>query len=110
MTDKIVVLCTCSTAEEARRIAGEIIAKRLAACVNLLPGVTSVYHWKGDVEENREILMMIKSSRPLFEKLRSEIARMHSYELPEVIAIPVVDGSEPYLEWMDHELNRPESA
>jgi periplasmic divalent cation tolerance protein len=87
-----------------------LIEKRLAACVNLLPPVRSIYHWKGAVEEGDETLMIIKSSRPLFERLRSEIARLHSYEVPEVIALPIVDGSEPYLDWMDRELVRSERA
>jgi uncharacterized protein involved in tolerance to divalent cations len=110
MTDKIVVLCTCSSAEEARRLAGALIEKRLAACVNLLPPVRSIYHWKGAIEEGDETLMIIKSSRPLFERLRSEIARLHSYEEPEIVALPIVDGSESYLDWMDRELARSERA
>jgi uncharacterized protein involved in tolerance to divalent cations len=110
MTDKIVVLCTCSSAEEARRLAGALIQKRLAACVNLLPSVRSIYHWKGAVEEGDETLMIIKSSRPLFERVRAEIARLHSYEEPEIVALPIVDGSESYLEWMDRELARSERA
>lgn len=108
MTDKIVVLCTCSTSEEARRVAGALIEKRLAACVNLLPPMRSIYHWKGAVEEAEETLLVIKSSRPLFERLRSEIAKIHSYEEPEVVALPIVDGSESYLAWMDRELAQPE--
>jgi periplasmic divalent cation tolerance protein len=110
MTDKIVVLCTCESKDEARRIARALIEKRLAACVNLLPPVSSIYHWKGAVEEGEETLMIIKSARPLFEKLRSEIARLHSYEVPEIVALPIVDGSESYLEWMDRELARSERA
>ncbi len=109
MTDKIVVFCTCSSSDEARRIAGQLIAQRLAACVNLLPPVRSVYHWKGAVEESEEILMIIKSARPLFGQLRAAIARLHSYELPEIVAIPIVDGSESYLAWMDRELIPPVS-
>lgn len=107
MTDKIVVLCTCSSSDEARRIAGELIARRLAACVNLLPPVRSVYHWKGAVEESEEILMIIKSARPLFEQLRAAIARLHSYEVPEIVALPIVEGSASYLAWMDSELIPP---
>ena len=107
MTDKIVVLCTCSSSDEARRIAGKLIERRLAACVNFLPPVRSVYHWKGAVEESEEILMIIKSARPLFEQLRAAIARLHSYEVPEIVAFPIVDGSESYLAWMDSELIPP---
>jgi periplasmic divalent cation tolerance protein len=107
MTDKIVILCTCSSIDEARRIAGALIEKRLAACVSLMPPVRSVYHWKGAVEEAEEILMIIKSARSLFEPSRAMIARLHSYETPEIIAIPIVDGSESYLSWMSDELMRP---
>jgi periplasmic divalent cation tolerance protein len=104
MTDKIVVLCTCSSADEARRIAGELIAQHLAACVNLLPAVRSIYHWEGAIEDSEETLMMIKSARPLFERLRTAIVRLHSYDVPEIIALPIVDGAASYLAWMDKEL------
>jgi periplasmic divalent cation tolerance protein len=104
MTDKIVVLSTCASPMEAQRVARALVEKRLAACVNVMPGVQSVYHWKEAVEESEEVLLVIKSSRALFSQLRSEIERLHSYELPEVIAIPIVDGSEGYLTWLDREL------
>lgn len=108
MTDKIVVLSTCSSAGEARRIAADLVNKRLAACVNLVSNVRSIYHWKGAVEDSEETLMIIKSARSLFERLRIELARQHSYEVPEVIALPIVDGHNGYLEWMDRELAQPE--
>ncbi len=104
MTDKIVVLSTCASAEEAQRVARALVEKRLAACVNVMPGVRSVYHWKDAIEETEEVLLLIKSSRTLLEDLRDEIERLHSYEVPEVIALPVVDGSERYLAWMNREL------
>lgn len=109
MDEKIIVLTTCATAEEARRIASELISQRLAACVNVLPPVRSIYHWKGAVEEGEETLMIIKSARPLFEQLKTAIAALHSYDVPEIIAIPIVDGSHSYLAWMDQELARKES-
>ncbi len=104
MTDKIVVLSACASPDEAGRIARGLVEKRLAACVNVLPGVRSIYRWKGAIEEEGEVMLVIKSSRALFNQLRIELERMHSYELPEAIAIPVVDGSEPYLAWLDREL------
>lgn len=104
MTDKIVVLCTCASADEARRIAGELIAQHLAACVNLLPPMRSIYHWKGAVEDGEETLMIIKSARPLFDRLRTVIVRLHSYDVPEVVALPIVDGAASYLAWMDKAL------
>jgi periplasmic divalent cation tolerance protein len=104
MTDKIVVLSSCASPEEAGQIAHALVEKRLAACVNVLPGVRSIYRWQGAVEDEAEILLVIKSSRGLFNQLRIELERMHSYEVPEVIAIPVVECSERYLAWMDREL------
>jgi periplasmic divalent cation tolerance protein len=104
MTDKIVVLSTCASPEDAARIARSLVEKKLAACVNVMPAVRSFYRWKGVVEDNQESLLVIKSSRGLFDQLRAEIEKLHSYEVPEVIALPIVDGSEGYLEWLDREL------
>ena len=109
MTDKIVVLSTCESAAEAREIARRLVERRLAACVSIVPSVTSVYHWKnaaGDngIEESAEVLLIIKTARPLFRELSEELARHHTYELPEIIAVPLVDGSEAYLAWLDREL------
>ena len=104
MTDKIVVLSACASAEEAAKIARSLVEKKLAACVNVLPAVRSFYRWKGVVEDDQESLLVIKSSRGLFDQLRAEIERLHSYEVPEVIAVPIVDGSEGYLEWLEREL------
>ena len=104
MTDKIIVLSTCDSEEEARTIARALIERRLAACVNLTPGVKSIYRWKGAIEEAGEYLLIIKSRRDLLDQLRSELENMHSYDVPEVIALAVVDGSSAYLEWMDREL------
>ena len=109
MTDKIVVLSTCASEEEARRIAAAVLEKRLAACVNIMPRVRSIYHWKGALEESEEVLMLIKSSRGLFERLRTEIAARHSYEVPEIVATQIVDGGESYLDWLSAELVSPEA-
>jgi periplasmic divalent cation tolerance protein len=105
MTDKIVVLSTCTSPEEAEKIARALVEKKLAACVNILPAVRSIYRWKNAIEDDQETLLLIKSSRALFNELRSEIERLHSYEVPEAIAIPIVDGLERYLEWMAGVLN-----
>jgi len=104
MTDKIVVLSTCASLEEAERIARALVEKRLAACVNVLPAVRSIYRWKDAVEDQQETLLVIKSSRGLFDALRAQIEKMHSYEVPEVIALPLVDGAVGYLEWMSRVL------
>ena len=109
MTDKIVVLTACGSTEEAERIARALVEKKLAACVNILPAVRSLYRWQGAVEDETEILLAIKSSRALFDELQAEIGKMHSYEVPEVIAIPIVDGAGGYLGWMDRELAKREA-
>jgi len=106
MTDKIVVLSSCASAKEANRIAKELVEKRLAACVNVLSGARSVYRWKNKVEKSQELLLMIKTSRALFDSVRTQIEKLHSYEVPEIIALPVVDGAELYLDWLDRELNK----
>ncbi len=104
MTDKVVVLSTCGSGDEAERIARALVEKRLAACVNIIPSIRSVYRWKNAIEDCQEVLLVIKTSRALCENVRSQIEKLHSYELPEVVALPIVDGSEQYLEWMDREL------
>jgi periplasmic divalent cation tolerance protein len=104
MTGKVVVLSTCASADEASRIARHLVEKRLAACVNIVPGIQSVYHWQGAVEESAEFLLVIKSRRDLFDRLKQEIAAVHSYTVPEAVALPIVDGAATYLDWMDQEL------
>jgi periplasmic divalent cation tolerance protein len=104
VTDKIVVLTTCESEEQATRLARRLVEERLAACVNILPGARSIYRWQEKIEEATELVLVIKSRRDLFPKLREAIARLHSYEVPEVIALPVVDGSDAYLRWLDGEL------
>jgi periplasmic divalent cation tolerance protein len=104
MTDKIVVLTTCESEEEAERIARALVDKRLAACVNILPKARSIYRWKGAVEEAEELVLVIKSRRDVFDTLRMELSKLHSYEIPEAIALPVVDGTAAYLAWIDREL------
>lgn len=105
MTDKIVVFSTCDSEEQAGRIARELVEQKLAACVNIVPGARSVYRWKGQMEDSAEWLLIIKSRRDLMDKLRSAISKIHTYEVPELLAVPVVDGSESYLAWLDRELD-----
>jgi len=101
MTNKIVVLSTCASPREAERLARSLVEQRLAACVNVLPSVTSHYWWQGRIETAEECLVLIKSSRESFDQLRSALEQAHSYEIPEVIALPVVDGAVNYLNWID---------
>jgi periplasmic divalent cation tolerance protein len=107
MTDKIVVLTTCDSEKQAEKLARTLVDQRLAACVNILPKARSIYRWEGKIEDSAEWLLMIKSRRDLFTALRAEIQKIHTYEMPEVIAIPVVDGSEAYLGWLDGQLITP---
>jgi periplasmic divalent cation tolerance protein len=104
MTDKIVVLSTCANEEEAGKLGRALVEERLAACVSVVSGVRSFYHWKGVVESSAECLLVIKSSRELFAPLRAAIDRLHSYDVPEVLALPIVDGAPSYLDWMDASL------
>ena len=105
MTDKIVVLCTCGSTEEADRIARMLVEQRLAACVNILPGARSIYRWRGAIESTAEWLLIIKSRRESFDRLRDALERAHSYEVPEILALPVVEGSTNYLNWLDQEFH-----
>jgi periplasmic divalent cation tolerance protein len=101
LTGKLVVLVTCSSSAEARKIAREVVESRLAACVNILPGaVESIYRWKGKVRSSRERLLLIKTSRKRLAKLRAAVERIHSYDVPEFIALPIVAGSPRYLAWL----------
>ena len=105
MTGKSLVLVTCASAAEAKRIARAIVEARLAACVNIFPGsVISVYRWKGKVESARERLLLIKTSQKLLPKLQAAVQRLHSYDVPEFIAVPVIAGSRAYLAWLDENL------
>lgn len=100
MTDKRVVLTTCGSLEEARQIAQALVERRLAACVNIVPQVESVYRWKGEVETSSEWLLVIKTTEAVFERVQSALKELHSYEVPECIALAVTDGSEAYLNWI----------
>lgn len=104
MTDKIVVLSTSASAEEAEKIARSLVENKLAACVNVLAGVRSFYRWRGNIEDATEWLLVIKSSRERFDALRTALEKLHSYEVPEVVAVPIVDGSRSYLQWLEGEL------
>jgi periplasmic divalent cation tolerance protein len=95
-----VVLVTAPDAESAARIARTLIEEGLAACVNLVPGMRSIYRWQGAVQEDAESLLIAKTRAGLVPALAARVRALHPYELPEVIALPVVAGSEPYLDWV----------
>ena len=101
MTDKRIVLTTTSSLEEGKRIAQALVERRLAACVNIIPKIESVYRWEGKIEEAQEFLLLIKTTEKAFPRLRDAIRELHSYEVPECIALSVDDGIAPYLKWID---------
>ena len=98
--DAVVAFSTVARVEDAEHIAHELVERRLAACVNILPGVTSVYRWKGQVEKDQELLLVIKTARPRLEALRKAVLALHPYEVPELVALAVEDGHPPYLDWL----------
>jgi periplasmic divalent cation tolerance protein len=105
MQERLVVLITAGSQEEADRIANTLVAEMLAACVNVLPGVTSVYRWEGEVQRDQEWLLVTKTTREVLDDLVRRVQAIHSYDLPEIIALPVVGGSQGYLRWIDGEVH-----
>lgn len=100
MTDKQIVLSTAGSEDEARKIANHLVEQRLAACVNLIPRVESIYRWQGKVESSAEWLLLIKTTADRFPAVRDAIRELHSYDLPECIAISIKDGSAEYMNWL----------
>ena len=100
MTDKRLVLSTCGSREEAHRIANELVEQRLAACINIVPQIESVYRWQGEVETATEWLLLIKTTVERSDALKEALRKLHSYDLPECIEIGIEDGSAAYLEWI----------
>ncbi|WP_321408638.1 divalent-cation tolerance protein CutA [Tolumonas auensis] len=103
MSDAIVVLCTCPDNTCARALAQTLLNEKLAACVNLIPQVTSLYCWQGKMEESQEVQLVIKSRRTLFGVLQQRIQTLHPYEVPEILAMPVLNGSPAYLQWLQEQ-------
>jgi periplasmic divalent cation tolerance protein len=100
MTDKRIVLTTSGSEEEARKIARHLVENRLAACVNIVPQIESIYRWQGKVESSREWLLLVKTSQERFPAVREAIRKLHSYELPECVVLNIEDGSSDYLQWL----------
>ena len=110
MTDKRIVLTTAGSEEEARKIARALVERRVAACVNIVPQITSIYRWQGKVEEAREWLLIVKTTAAAFGQVRGAIAELHSYELPECICLTIEDGSPAYLQWIADSVSTGESG
>lgn len=98
--DPIVVFMTAANGEEATRLADMLVGAHLAACVQILPEMESVYRWQGKVERQAEVLLIAKTTRSKFDELEREVRALHSYDTPEIVAVPIVTGSAPYLEWL----------
>jgi periplasmic divalent cation tolerance protein len=100
MTDKRLVLTTAGSEEEAHKIGHLLVEQRIAACVNIVPQITSIYRWQGKVEDAREWLLIVKTTAAAFDRVRAAIAEIHSYEVPEIICLTIEDGSTNYLQWI----------
>ncbi len=100
-TDRIIVLITAGSEEEAHRIAESLVKGKKAACVNIVPRVDSLFWWEGKLDSARESLLLVKTKASLFPEIVELVKRTHSYEVPEIIALPIIGGSEDYLKWLD---------
>jgi periplasmic divalent cation tolerance protein len=101
MTDKIIVFVTCESEEQANTIAQAVVTEKLAACVNVLPGIRSCYVWEGKLTWSNEVLLLIKTTRGRFDQLQDRIKGMHSYSLPEIVSVTIDDAFDKYIEWID---------
>lgn len=100
----ILVMVTCASGAQARKISGRLLAKRLVACANILPKIESRFWWKGKLDSASEILVMMKTVRSNFKKIEAEIKCVHSYEVPEIVAVPIAIGSRDYLDWISRSI------
>jgi len=98
--ENIIVFITASKEEETAKIARALVEARLAACVNIIKNIRSIYSWQGKIEDEPEVLMIVKTQRKLFDALSMKVRELHSYTVPEIIAMPIVEGSKDYLKWL----------
>jgi len=105
VSERVVALSTVANASDAERIARALVERRLVACVNVLPGVVSIYRWQGEVRKDQECLLVMKTSAEALEPLRSALVALHPYEVPELVAWPISAGHDPYLRWIDDSLS-----
>ncbi|MGE5047941.1 MAG: divalent-cation tolerance protein CutA [Deltaproteobacteria bacterium] len=103
MTDAMLVLTTLPSAEAAAELAKALVGEKLAACANLLPAVRSIYRWQGRVQDESEVLVLFKTRQEHFERLKARLLELHPYEIPEVLAVPVEQGYQAYLDWLGQE-------
>lgn len=107
MTDKVVIMVTAASRRECRKIARHLVEAKLAACVNIAPAVESIYRWEGKITDEKEFVLLIKSTRELFPEIKAEISKIHSYHTPEIICLPIIDGSRNYLQWVSDSVKAP---
>jgi len=100
MTDALLVFTTLPSADKAAELAKVVVEERLAACANLLPAIRSIYHWQGKLQDENEVLVLLKTRAEHLERLKLRILELHPYEVPEVLAVPVESGYQPYLDWL----------
>jgi len=103
MSEFIVIFVTTSSMKEAERISKALVEKKLAACVNIIKDIRSIFFWKGKLSDEKEVLLVAKSKKKNFEKIEKEVKKLHSYEVPEIIGLPILMGSKDYLDWVDKE-------
>jgi periplasmic divalent cation tolerance protein len=101
MTDKLIILTTAGSEADAQKIANQLVERRLAACVNIIPRIHSVYRWQGKVDAAEEFLLLIKTTKSRTAEVQAVIRELHSYDLPEFVVISIEDGSAEYLEWIE---------
>jgi periplasmic divalent cation tolerance protein len=106
MPEFIVIFVTCGSEEEALKIAHSLVEERLAACVNLVSPVRSIYRWEGKIWDEKEWILFIKTQKERFEKLERKVKSLHSYSVPEIIGLPIVEGSSSYLQWLLEETTK----
>jgi len=110
VTDKVVIFVTAASPDECKKIARHLVESRLAACVNITQPIESVYRWQGQIAEEREFLLIVKSTRELFPEIKTAISSIHSYQTPEIICLPVSDGSPSYLQWIADSVKPPDAG
>lgn len=104
MEKYILVLITASSVEEGEKIGTSLVEEGLAACCNIIPEIKSIFKWKGEICKEKEVLLLVKSKTSLFKRVEAQVKRLHSYEVPEIIAFPIEAGLQDYLNWMDEVL------
>jgi periplasmic divalent cation tolerance protein len=107
VTDKVVIMVTAASRRECRKIARHLVEAKLAACVNITQPVNSIYRWEGKIADEKEFQLLIKSTRQLFPEIKAAISKIHGYHTPEIICLPIIDGSRNYLQWVADSVKQP---